>query len=168
MEREDLTSVTEAFTQMGVGLTFRGDTLEVAAPGELKAPGTVVTRPYPGFPTDAQPPLMAACLKARGSAAFVETIFENRYRHVPELRRLGGRIRVDGRVAIVEGPCRLRGAHVEATDLRGGAALVVAALAAEGTTEIDRLFHVDRGYENMTGLLRSLGADAERIDGKDT
>ena len=168
VEREDLTSVTEAFTQMGVGLTFRGDTLEVAAPGELKAPGTVVTRPYPGFPTDAQPPLMAACLKARGSAAFVETIFENRYRHVPELRRLGGRIRVDGRVAIVEGPCRLRGAHVEATDLRGGAALVVAALAAEGTTEIDRLFHVDRGYENMTGLLRSLGADAERIDGKDT
>lgn len=161
---DDLTCVTDAFSQMGVEISSGADVMTVTAPKLLRAPGTVVTRPYPGFPTDAQPTLMAACLRARGASVFVETIFENRYRHVPELRRMGARIRVDGRVAIVEGGTPLHGAKVEATDLRGGAALIVAALASEGTSEVSKLHHIDRGYENIAGLLRDIGADIEKID----
>ncbi len=167
VDNRDLSAVTEVFRAMGVELTPSGDTLRVRASGRPNPPGTVVTKPYPGFPTDAQPPLMAAALRAAGTVVFVETIFQNRYRHVPELARMGADIRLDGRVAIVQGVSALHGARVEATDLRGGAALVVAALAAQGETEITQVRHIDRGYENITDELSSVGAAAERIDGKD-
>ena len=161
---EDIAAVTAVFEGMGVKLKTGGDFLSVDATGKLRAPRPVITRPYPGFPTDAQPPLMAACLRAEGTTVFVETIFQNRYRHVPELLRMGADIRTDGRVAMVSSVKRLHGASVAATDLRGGAALAVAALAAEGTTEISEVRHIDRGYDGLARSLRELGAQAERID----
>ncbi len=160
----DLTAVSDAFRQMGVCLLYRGDTLLVSAGERIGPPLTVTTRPYPGFPTDAQPPLMAACLRAPGTSVFVETIFENRYRHVPELLRMGADVRVDGRVAIVRGGRPLHGAIVAAPDLRGGAALAVAALMAEGETRIIETRHISRGYEDMARDLRALGAVAETED----
>ncbi len=160
----DMTAVTETYAAMGVQIETDGERVTVNVPGVLRAGRPVITRPYPGFPTDAQPPLMAACLCAEGTSVFVETIFENRYRHVPELRRMGADIRVDGRVAMVNGACRLEGTSVRATDLRGGAALCVAALAAEGTTEITELRHIERGYEELDRALVRLGAEIDKID----
>lgn len=160
---EDLLPVTDALSEMGVDLKRGNDSITASLSGRPRAPRTITTRPHPGFPTDAQPPLMAAALRAEGNTAFVETIFENRYRHVPELRRLGADIRVDGRVALIHGVDRLHGARVEATDLRGGAALAVAALAADGVTTIGEVRHIDRGYDDLAGVLRSLGARAERV-----
>ena len=168
VEPEHLTAVADVFREMGVGLTCRPDALLVSAGGPLRPPRTVTTRPYPGFPTDAQPTLMAACLGCEGASVFVETIFENRYRHVPELARMGADIRVDGRVAIVRGGRPLHGAVVEAPDLRGGAALAVAALAAEGTSEILETGHILRGYEHITENLTALGAQVwEETERKD-
>ncbi len=161
---EDITAIIQVFTDMGCSVALGKDWVSLDATGGFRAPKPVVTRPYPGFPTDAQPPLMAACLKADGTTVFVETIFENRYRHVPELRRMGADIRIDGRVAMVSGVNKLHGASVAATDLRGGAALAVAAVAAEGTTEISELKHIDRGYDGLVESLRALNADAVRID----
>ena len=121
------------------------------------------TAPYPGFPTDAQAPVMAALAAgARAAPSFVENIFESRYRHVDELCRMGADIRVEGRVAVVYGVPRLHGARVEATDLRGGAALAVAALGAEGETVITGVHHIDRGYQDLPGDLRLLGASVRR------
>lgn len=122
------------------------------------------TAPYPGFPTDAQAVLMAALLRGRGATVFEETIFENRYRHVDELVRMGADIRVAGRVAVVTGVETLHGAPVRCTDLRGGAALCVAALAAEGETSISEIGHIDRGYECIERDLRTLGADIVRTE----
>ena len=118
--------------------------------------------PYPGFPTDAQAILMAAMLKARGSTIFLETIFENRYRHVSELMRMGADIKVAGRVAVVEGVTRLFGTKVKATDLRGGAAMCIAAMTALGRTEIDDIHHIDRGYERIENVINALGGKAIR------
>jgi UDP-N-acetylglucosamine 1-carboxyvinyltransferase len=123
------------------------------------------TMPYPGFPTDAQPPLMGALATAQGTTVFVETIFENRYRHAGELTCMGADIRVEGRVAVVCGVPHLQGAAVEAADLRGGAALVVAALGARGESRICGIHHIDRGYSNMEETLRSLGGEITRLDG---
>ena len=122
----------------------------------------VYTAPYPGFPTDAQAVLMAALLRAEGSTMFEENLFESRYRHVEELSRMGADVRVSGRVAVVNGVKALHGANVSCTDLRGGAALCVAALAAEGETRISSLRHIDRGYEDMARDLRALGGAAVR------
>ncbi len=163
----DMRAVIGAFRRMGARITENGDELRCVMEKRPVPPGTIITGPYPGFPTDAQPVLMAAAAVAEGATAFVETVFQNRYRHVPELIRLGADIRVDGRVAIVEGTKKLHGAKVEATDLRGGAALIVAALAAEGETEISRLCHIDRGYGKIADSLMMLGGRAERIDRKD-
>ena len=127
----------------------------------------VRTAPYPGFPTDAQAVLMAALLRSRGTTVFEENIFENRYRHVDELTRMGADIRVAGRVAVVTGTETLHGAAVRCTDLRGGAALCVAALAAEGKTHISETGHIDRGYQDIVGDLRALGADIARIETED-
>lgn len=134
----------------------------MAAPQKLCASRLIVTDPYPGFPTDAQPPVMAACLKAEGTTVFVENIFSNRYRHVGELLRMGADIKTEGNVAIVSGVSKLMGAPVAGTDLRGGAALCVAALAAEGVSEISELHHIDRGYDNIEKALSALGADVVR------
>ena len=118
--------------------------------------------PHPGFPTDAGSPLMAMLSIADGSSMFVENIFENRFRIVDELKRFGAKIYTNGRVAVIEGVKNLSGAVVECTDLRGGAALIIAALAANGETEINKIHHLDRGYEKLTENLSSLGALIER------
>lgn len=120
------------------------------------------TMPYPGFPTDMQPQTMALLSTIRGTSIVVETIFENRYMHVPELRRMGAEIKVEGRVAIIKGQEQLEGASVEASDLRAGAALILAGLYANGQTQIGNLRHIDRGYEYIHLKLKSLGADIQR------
>jgi len=143
--------------------TFGKNNIYINVRERLKAPLTIRTMPYPGFPTDAQALLMAACSTADGTAVFVENIFENRYRHVSELLRMGAKIKVEGKVAVVEGVKRLSGTELVATDLRGGAALVAAALAAEGTSVICELHHIDRGYECIEKALRNVGADIKRV-----
>lgn len=134
--------------------------------GKLKAARPIITSPYPGFPTDAQPPVMAAILKAEGTTVFVENIFENRYRHVEELKRLGADIKTEGKTAIVCGVDHLSGAELRSTDLRGGAALAVAALGAEGISEISGLHHIERGYDRLEAALKCLGADVSLISDK--
>ncbi|MBR0447457.1 MAG: UDP-N-acetylglucosamine 1-carboxyvinyltransferase [Clostridia bacterium] len=156
-------SVFPCLEQMGCRITTAGDTLRIHAPRPLGRAGFVRTLPYPGFPTDAAAPLLAAACVGQGTSMFVETIFENRYRYVDELARMGARIRVDGRVAVVEGGTPLQGAAVRCTDLRGGAALVVAGLAATGETLITELHHLDRGYEDMVGCLERVGASIRRL-----
>lgn len=138
------------------------DWVRLAAPERLEAFGTVKTMPYPGFPTDMQSVMMAAATVARGTTLFVENIFESRYRHVPELRKLGASIVTEGRAAVVTGVERLTGASLVSTDLRGGAAVVLGALAAEGESVVAGLDHIDRGYDDLEGNLRRLGADIKR------
>ena len=143
--------------EMGCLLREEPGRLFVAAPERLRRAGHIRSMPYPGFPTDAMAPFMAAACVAEGTTWMVETVFENRYRHVDELRRMGARIKVDGRVAAVEGTT-LTGAPVRCTDLRGGAALVLAALAAEGVSVIGELQHLERGYPEWETKLRNIGA----------
>ena len=131
----------------------------IRSSGRLCAVGPVVTEPYPGFPTDAQPVLMAALLKAGGRSHITETIFENRFRQVPELRRLGADIGLAGQSAEIWGVDSLHGTVLNATDLRGGAAMIVAGLTAEGQTVVYDEGHVRRGYEQFDVRLRALGAD---------
>jgi len=128
----------------------------------LRGASTVRTAPYPGFPTDAQPPLMAALCVGRGSTLFVENMFDNRYRHVTELLRMGADISLEGRVALVRGVPELHGARVECADLRGGGALAAAALGAQGQTVLTGLSHIDRGYERLEDMVRQLGGDMVR------
>ncbi len=155
-----LVPVTAVLEQTGCSIySFGSDSVYLNARKTLKAPGVIRTAPYPGFPTDAQPPLMALCTTLPGTSMFVETIFENRYRHVSELTRLGAKIKVEGQVAVVEGVNRLSGAELEAGDLRGGAAMVTAALFAEGVTKIGHTCYISRGYEDIEGCLKSVGAD---------
>jgi UDP-N-acetylglucosamine 1-carboxyvinyltransferase len=158
-----LSTVIEVLGEMGCDIRVERERIRVSSDGKLRAVRPIITGPYPGFPTDAQPQLMAAALKARGTTAFVENIFDNRYRHVGEMRRLGADIKLEGRVAMVTGARKLHGAPVTATDLRGGAALVVAALGAEGVTEISGVHHIDRGYDGLEDTLRAVGAKIERV-----
>lgn len=130
----------------------------------LQGVSAVRTAPYPGFPTDAQAPLMASLAAGEGTTIFVENLFENRYRHVPELLRMGADIGVEGRVAVVRGVKRLHGASLEAGDLRGGGSLAVAALGAEGESRLYRLHHIDRGYERLEEQFSRLGANIVRKD----
>ena len=141
------------------------DDVFLQSDGSLRSIRPVRTAPYPGFPTDAQPVLMAALLKSAGSTVFVENIFENRYRHVDELARMGAEVRVAGRVAVVTGREHLHGARVKCTDLRAGAALVIAGLQADGLTRISRIEHIDRGYESIERDLGVLGAHVRRETG---
>ena len=159
-----LSTVLSVFHQAGCRVESRLEYVELERDREvpLKAVPTIRTAPYPGFPTDAQAPVMAALAASQGCTLFVETMFDSRYRHVPELIRMGADITTEGRVALVRGVERLRGAKVEASDLRGGGALAVAALGAEGATVLSGLKHIDRGYEGLEGMLRSLGAPVER------
>lgn len=124
----------------------------------------IKTLPYPGFPTDMQAQFMALMSIAKGTSIITETVFENRFMHVTELKRMGANIKIDGRSAVVEGVPRLTGAQVKATDLRAGAALVLAGLVAEGKTEISDIHHLDRGYVNIVEKMQSLGADIQRIE----
>ena len=159
-----LSTVAGALREAGCTVESGEDEVVLRGDGRLRAIRPVRTAPYPGFPTDAQPVLMAALLKSAGSTVFVENIFENRYRHVDELARMGAEIRVAGRVAVVTGRERLHGARVKCTDLRAGAALVLAGLQAEGLTRISRIEHIDRGYESIERDLSALGARIRRED----
>ena len=136
--------------------------LRVSAGAHMKA-SDVTTLPHPGFPTDMQAQYMALMTLAEGTSIITETIFENRFMHASELLRMGARIRLNGRQAVVEGNSGLKGARVQASDLRASASLVLAGLAAEGETIIDRVYHIDRGYEKIEEKLRSVGADIERV-----
>ena len=159
-----LSMVTGALCEAGCEIVSEADAVTLKSGGALKAIHPVRTAPYPGFPTDAQPALMAALLKSAGSTVFVENIFENRYRYTGELARMGADIRVAGRVAVVSGVEALHGASVKCTDLRGGAALVLSGLQAEGETRVSLLEHIDRGYECMERDLTLLGASIVRRD----
>lgn len=139
--------------------------LKVARNGGGLAPVEVTTAPFPGFPTDLQAQLMALMTRAQGQSRITETIFENRFMHVQELARLGARIRLDGDAAIVDGVPTLKGAPVMATDLRASVSLVIAALAAEGETVVNRVYHLDRGFERLEEKLRACGASVERLSG---
>ena len=154
-----LATVTAALHEAGCQVHSTGDAVLLRSSGALQSIRPVRTAPYPGFPTDAPAVLMAALLKSRGTTVFVENIFENRYRHVDELIRMGADIRVEGRVAVVCGVDHLQGAQVRATDLRGGAALVVAALGASGESRVGCIHHIQRGYEDIARDLRALGAE---------
>ena len=138
------------------------DEIYLRAEGRLRALPDVRTMPYPGFPTDAQALFMALAAVADGTSRITETIFENRFRHIEELVKMGARIRVEGRVAVIDGMERLYGAEVDACDLRAGAALVVAGLAAEGTTRVGKIWHIDRGCARFEQDLRALGAAVTR------
>ena len=160
---EHLSTVTAILREAGCAVSADAAGISCSAGERLQAVRPVRTAPYPGFPTDAQAILMAALLRSRGATLFEENIFENRYRHVDELTRMGAHIRVSGRAAVVTGVEALHGAPVRCTDLRGGAALCVAALAAEGETRISEICHIDRGYEDIARDLRALGGDAVRV-----
>lgn len=143
------------------------DRIHVTCPGDLKAIN-VKTMPYPGFPTDMQAQMMAMMTICHGRSTVMETVFENRFMHVVELNRMGAAIETTGaRVALIEGPAKLTGCEVNATDLRAGAAMVLSGLVAEGTTTIGNLHHIDRGYENLVGKLQALGGDIRRVTVED-
>lgn len=148
------------FKLMEAGVTLRESAAGLRLSGKASQPVQVRTLAYPGFPTDMQAPMMALALKLRGTSVFLETIFENRFMHAREMVRLGASIRIEDRIALVNGGHVLAGASVSSTDLRGGAAMMLAGLAAEGETVLhDPAGHIARGYENLPGLLRELGAD---------
>ncbi len=160
----DLAPLLGALAECGAEVAIGADWVEVRRHGELVA-RDVTTGPHPGFPTDLQAQYLALMTQARGTATVCETVFENRFQHVPELNRMGADVRVEGHVARVAGPTPLSGSMVMATDLRASACLVLAGLVAEGQTVIDRIYHLDRGYERMELKLQSLGARVERSAG---
>jgi UDP-N-acetylglucosamine 1-carboxyvinyltransferase len=162
---EDMEATVQALRDAGVHVEPKPEGLHVAADGKLR-PVTLSTAPYPGFATDMQAQLMALLCRAEGSSVLTETIFENRYMHVPELNRMGARIETKGRTAIVHGVDKLTGADVMATDLRASMSLVIAGLAAEGQTQVHRLYHLDRGYERLEEKLALVGAQIERVGGE--
>jgi UDP-N-acetylglucosamine 1-carboxyvinyltransferase len=159
---DHLDAVIEKLQAAGARITSDAQGIAIEAAGRLQAQSFRTTE-YPGFPTDMQAQFMALNVIASGSSKVTETIFENRFMHVNEMVRLGAKIQVDGKVALIEGVPRLSGATVMATDLRASASLVIAALVAEGQTVVDRIYHLDRGYDHMETKLRGLGADIERI-----
>ena len=158
---EHMKPLVAKLKEAGVDIEVEVDQIRVNATDGLRAVD-VKTLPYPGFPTDMQAQFMALMTVAKGSSVITETVFENRFMHVDELKRMGANIKIDGRIAMVDGVARLTGCPVTATDLRAGAALVVAALAAEGRTEIGSVHHIDRGYDRIVDKLKGLGADISR------
>jgi UDP-N-acetylglucosamine 1-carboxyvinyltransferase len=161
---EHLEAVIAKLRAAGAEVAADGDGIRVRGKGELR-PTDISTQPFPGFPTDMQAQFMVLMTRARGQSVLSETIFENRYMHVPELQRMGADIVVEGRTAVVRGPTKLAGTTVMATDLRASASLVLAGLIAEGKTEILRIYHLDRGYDRLDRKLRALGADVRRAKG---
>ncbi|HEY2901890.1 MAG TPA: UDP-N-acetylglucosamine 1-carboxyvinyltransferase [Polyangia bacterium] len=161
---EHLEAVLGKLRAAGAEVSADGDGIRVRGKADLK-PADISTQPFPGFPTDMQAQFMVLMTRAHGQSVLTETIFENRFMHVPELQRMGADIVVEGRTAIVRGGTKLTGATVMATDLRASASLVLAGLIAEGTTEILRIYHLDRGYDRLDKKLRALGADIRRAKG---
>ena len=160
---EHISAVMPMFEECGCITKVTDGRVNISAEGRLRAMHKIRTMPYPGFPTDAQAPMMAAACVAKGTSMFIETIFENRYRHAAELIRLGANIKTEGRVAIVEGVEHLEGAKVHCTDLRGGAAIALAALAAGGKSELYDIRHIERGYENFEINLETVGARIKKL-----
>jgi UDP-N-acetylglucosamine 1-carboxyvinyltransferase len=158
----DLDAVIDQLRTMGVQPVVEGDAVTVGRPEVLEA-RDLRTAPHPGFPTDMQAQYMTLATQSAGTSLITETIFENRFMHVAELRRMGSDIRIDAPTAVVVGPTPLTGAQVMATDLRASACLVLAGLVADGVTVVDRVYHLDRGYEPMERKLGALGARVERI-----
>ena len=161
-----LQPVLEALVSAGCGVCQHRDIISLRAAEQLQAVGTIQTMPYPGFPTDAQALLMAALLRAEGQTQFAEMVFEQRFAHVPQLRRFGAQIRLVGSTALVRGVSTLQPAQAEACDLRAAAALVIAALQAPGKSKITGLKHLRRGYDDLEGKLRRLGAEIQEYDWK--
>ncbi len=157
---EHIFSVTDKLKDIGVKITTGNNSIRVKG-GDLRGVD-IKTLPYPGFPTDLQAPMLSLVTNAKGTSIITETIFENRFKHVDELMRMGAKIKVEGRTAIIRGIPKLTGAIVAAHDLRAGGALVLAALAAEGISEIENVYHIDRGYEALEEKLSSLGANISR------
>ncbi len=162
-----LDCISAKLVEMGVDIEEQDDALLVRRTGKLTRTN-VKTMPYPGFPTDMQPQIAAVLVLAEGTSVITEGVWDNRFRYVGEFRRLGAKIQVDGKVAVIEGVEKLTGAPIRACDLRAGAAMVVAGLAAQGTTEIDCVHHIERGYEDIVGKLRGVGADISVIETEDT
>ncbi|HCY9490286.1 TPA: UDP-N-acetylglucosamine 1-carboxyvinyltransferase [Staphylococcus aureus] len=161
--KEDMASLVYKLEEMGVELDYQEDGIRVRAEGELQ-PVDIKTLPHPGFPTDMQSQMMALLLTANGHKVVTETVFENRFMHVAEFKRMNANINVEGRSAKLEGKSQLQGAQVKATDLRAAAALILAGLVADGKTSVTELTHLDRGYVDLHGKLKQLGADIERIN----
>ncbi|MBK6515193.1 MAG: UDP-N-acetylglucosamine 1-carboxyvinyltransferase [Polyangiaceae bacterium] len=161
---EDMASTLAVLKRMGVEITREGSAARIRRPGALR-PIDIATEPHPGFPTDMQAQIMVLSCLAEGTSTISETIFENRFMHVPELARMGASIETDGSKAVIHGPATLEGAQVMATDLRASASLVIAGLVAAAETEVLRVYHLDRGYEHMEEKLAAAGADAVRIKG---
>lgn len=159
---EHLSSLIAKMEEMGVTIIEEEDGLRVIGPDQLKAVD-IKTMPHPGFPTDMQSQMMALLLRAQGTSMITETVFENRFMHVEEFRRMNANIKIDGRSVIVNGPSDLQGAEVAATDLRAAASLILTGLVAEGVTRVTELYHLDRGYVDFHQKLASLGADIERV-----
>ena len=159
---DDMRATLDALVEVGVTVEEKANGIRIAADGPLK-PITLSTAPYPGFATDMQAQFMAMLCKADGASVLTETIFENRYMHVPELARMGADITVSGRTAVVRGVDRMVGAPVMATDLRASMSLILAGLVAEGETQVSRIYHLDRGYERLEEKLQGVGADIERV-----
>ena len=157
-----LESISAKLEEMGVTVEEFDDAVRVTRTGKLNK-CNIKTLPHPGFPTDMQPQIAALLSTASGTSIINESVWDNRFRYVEELKRMGAQISVDGRLAVIEGVDHLNAAPVKATDLRAGAAMLIAALAARGTTQIEDIQHIERGYENVVEKLRALGADIRRI-----
>ncbi|AVQ37674.1 TPA: UDP-N-acetylglucosamine 1-carboxyvinyltransferase [Clostridium botulinum] len=160
---EHLKPIIAKLTEMGVDIKIKGETAIVDGRRVLN-PVDIKTMPYPGFPTDMQAQMMALLSTIKGTSIITETIFENRFMHVSEMKRMGADVKIDGRSAVIEGVSKLTGTEVKATDLRAGAALILCALVAEGKTEITDVYHIDRGYVKIEEKLNKLGADIIRVN----
>lgn len=158
--------ITTKLLECGVHIEEYDDSIRVAAPERLQR-CKIKTMPYPGFPTDMQPQFGALLATAEGTSILSEGIFDNRFRYMEQLTRMGAQLKVDGKVAVIEGVEQLRGAQVKAYDLRAGAAMIIAGLSAQGVTEIENIEYIDRGYEDITGKLQRMGADIKRREVKD-
>ena len=158
-----LECISSKLREMGVKITDQGDSVVVESQGRLQK-AKVKTMPYPGFPTDMQPQIAVCMTLAEGTSVVTEGVWDNRFRYMGELKRMGAQVQVDGKVAVIEGVESLRGCPVKACDLRAGAALVIAGLAAQGTTVISDIKYVERGYENITAKLRGIGADFSKVE----
>ena len=156
-------SLTAKLAEMGAAIEKQDDSIRVMANGRLHC-ANIKTMSYPGFPTDLQPQMTALLSVCDGISVVTENVWDNRYQYVAELKQLGAKITVESRVAMIEGVQKLTGARVAATDLRAGAAMVIAGLSAEGTTEIDNIRYIDRGYEDIENKLSALGADIKRVE----
>ncbi len=164
---EHMTALISKMQEMGVEISEEEDGLRIRATNQLKSVD-IKTMPHPGFPTDMQSQMMALMMTSHGTGIITETVFENRFMHVEEFRRMNGNMKIEGRSVIMESPSELQGAEVAATDLRAAAALILAGLVAEGITRVTELFHLDRGYVDFDKKLAALGADIERIGSEES